>query len=312
MDLECNGMCGDCFVLQRHLAKAYELGMVTMEEIDNAVKNVLTARFKLGMFDPANIVPFNKISPDIVGCENHKNLALEVARQSIVLLKNKDEILPLNINKTKSIAVIGHNANECVFGDYSGTPLNEPVSPLQGIKQFVGKKVKINYVDTKLKTHDLVMVPAKYLVTQNSEKGLKATYFNNKNLNGKGKHALILKLIFIAKITHRIHLFQKVRNLLFGKGFIIAPTDGEYMVGVSSDDGFRLYLNDELKLDYWINRGETLNKIKLNFEENKKYKIKIEWYDDGGDAACRLWWKIPGGKVVIIKKSLRRQRRVTL
>lgn len=90
---------------------------------------------KLGLFDDPNLNPYNKISPSVVGCEKHSQLALEAARQSIVLLKNNKKMLPLNPQKIKSIAVVGINAGNCEFGDYSGTPMNQPVSILEGIKR---------------------------------------------------------------------------------------------------------------------------------------------------------------------------------
>jgi beta-glucosidase len=78
-------------------------------EIDSAAYHVLRARMKLGLFDDPNLNPYNKISPSVVGCEKHSQLALEAARQSIVLLKNNKKMLPLNPQKIKSIAVVGIN-----------------------------------------------------------------------------------------------------------------------------------------------------------------------------------------------------------
>ena len=79
----------------------------------------------------------------VIGSHEHQQLALEAARQSIVLLKNSNNILPLNLKKIRSIAVLGINAATCEFGDYSGNPINEPVSPLQGIINKAGGKVKV-------------------------------------------------------------------------------------------------------------------------------------------------------------------------
>lgn len=140
LDLE----CGDDVYIEP-LLNAYNWGMVSDADIDSAAYHVLRARMRLGLFDDPNHNPYNKISPSIIGSESHKALALEAARQSIVLLKNENNILPINIKKLKSIAVVGINAGSCEFGDYSGTPVGEPISILQGIKDRVGDKIKVNY-----------------------------------------------------------------------------------------------------------------------------------------------------------------------
>ena len=138
LDLE----CGD-YVFGAPLLNAYKQYMVSTAEIDSAAYHVLRARMRLGMFDDPEKNPYNHLSPEIVGCEKHKELALEAARQSIVLLKNQKNTLPLNAKKIKSIAVVGINAANCEFGDYSGTPVNAPVSVLDGIRNRVGNEIKV-------------------------------------------------------------------------------------------------------------------------------------------------------------------------
>ena len=143
LDLECSGYCNECYIYRDYLEKAYEMGKVTECEINLAAFRVLRARFKLGLFDDPSLNPYSSISPSVIGCSKHQKLALETARQSIVLLKNSNKILPLKPGKIKSIAVLGINSATCEFGDYSGKPLNDPVSPLLGIVNRVGKECKI-------------------------------------------------------------------------------------------------------------------------------------------------------------------------
>ena len=138
LDLE----CGDNFYIEP-LHEAYKMGMVDDSDIDRAARRILTARMKLGFFDTSGNNPYDKISPSVIGSEKHRQLALEAAREAIVLLKNANRTLPLNKSKLKSIAVVGLNAATCEFGDYSGQPMTEPVSILQGIKDYVGDKVNV-------------------------------------------------------------------------------------------------------------------------------------------------------------------------
>jgi len=125
------------------------MGKVTESEITSAAFRVLRARFKLGLFDDPSLNPYSSISPSFIGCSEHQQLALETARQSIVLLKNSHNILPVDRKKIRSIAVLGINAATCEFGDYSGTSVNDPVSPLQGIINKAGKGIKIKTLPWK-------------------------------------------------------------------------------------------------------------------------------------------------------------------
>ena len=105
----------------------------------------MSARFRLGMFDPSDKVPYNKINPDENDSPEHRMLSIVAAQQTMVLLKNENHILPLKKN-IKSVAVIGPNADnpEVMYGNYNGTP-SKYVTPLQGIKNEVSKSTKVYY-----------------------------------------------------------------------------------------------------------------------------------------------------------------------
>ena len=128
-----------------HLNEAVKWGYISEAEIDVSVKRLFTARMKLGMFDPQEIVPYSVIKPDANNTEANRQFARKVARESIVLLKNDHSTLPLS-NKIKSIAVIGPYADELsvLLGNYNGDPTN-PVTILQGIKNRAGRKIRITY-----------------------------------------------------------------------------------------------------------------------------------------------------------------------
>jgi beta-glucosidase len=154
LDLECSGYCNECYIYRDYLSRAYQEGKVTESEITAAAFHVLRARFKLGLFDDPSLNPYAAIKPDVIGSHEHQDLALKTAREAIVLLKNNKNLLPLNPSKLKSVAVLGINAATCEFGDYSGTPVNEPVSPLQGIINKIGSKVKVKTLQWQKPTPD--------------------------------------------------------------------------------------------------------------------------------------------------------------
>jgi beta-glucosidase len=130
----------DCFAKLDSLVKNK---ILDLKYIDNAVSNILRAKFAAGLFE--NPYPDRDNFENLVHRSEAKKLALEIAEESIVLLKNEKNILPLKTD-IKSIAVIGPNANQVQFGDYSWTRDNKyGITPLQGIKNITGGKVLINY-----------------------------------------------------------------------------------------------------------------------------------------------------------------------
>jgi beta-glucosidase len=138
----CNLCCGGDY---NALVRATQNGLVTEKEIDQALSRTLWTRFRLGMFDPADKVPYSKLTiKDNDTPENHQ-VSLELARQSLVLLKN-DGILPIDRSKYKRIAVIGPNADSksMLHGNYHGSA-SRPVSILNGIKQLAGPDIEITF-----------------------------------------------------------------------------------------------------------------------------------------------------------------------
>ena len=136
----CDLVCGDDYT---SLVEAVHKGYITETEIDQAVTRLFTARFRLGMFDPDSIVSWAGITPaDTIGS---RHLALKVARESIVLLKNEKHLLPLS-KAIKSIAVIGPYADRIsvLLGNYNGTPAH-PVTILEGIREKTGNTARVTY-----------------------------------------------------------------------------------------------------------------------------------------------------------------------
>jgi beta-glucosidase len=127
------------------LLKAVERGLLAEADIDRALTRLFTARFKLGMFDPPNMVPYAQTPHSVNDSPEHRQLALQAARESIVLLKN-DGILPLNRHSLRSVAVIGPNADdvEVLLGNYNGTP-SAAVTPREGIARKLGPEVQVHY-----------------------------------------------------------------------------------------------------------------------------------------------------------------------
>jgi len=140
-DLNCGG------TLQQNLRKAVDLELLSEEDITLAVTRLFTVRHLLGLFDPPEKVPYTKIPFKVADSPEHRQLALEAARQSLALLKNENDFLPLNKVEIKKVAVIGPTAGLCHLGGYSGSPLVR-ISPYEGIAKYLGYEIHHNYVSS--------------------------------------------------------------------------------------------------------------------------------------------------------------------
>jgi beta-glucosidase len=138
----CDLNCGCTF---EHLPQAVEQGLVDEADLDRSLRRLFGARMRLGMFDPPEAVPYASIPYEVNDCTKHRELALQAARDSIVLLKNENNLLPLSPN-TRTIAVIGPNANSnhVLIANYHGTP-SKPVTPLEGIRAAVSPQTQVLY-----------------------------------------------------------------------------------------------------------------------------------------------------------------------
>jgi len=140
----CDLNCGDAF---KYLSAAVAMEIIPEENIDKAVSRLLTAKFRLGMFDEKEKVPYSSIDSKVIDCEAFRNLALKAAKKSMVLLKNKNSILPLD-KCIKTIAVIGPNVDskDVLLGNYNGTP-SKYVTLLEGIRNKVSEKTRVIYAE---------------------------------------------------------------------------------------------------------------------------------------------------------------------
>lgn len=157
VDLECGSDFKD------NVYKALLLGYLSQAELDQAVRRVLRARFRLGLFDPIISDPYASLNESNIGCDLHAALALDLAEKSLVLLKNtllpptQLPLLPLNNATTHSIVIMGNGANETKFGDYSGTPVRPAISPLKGIQTLAASYgVSVDYIPWRGMTNNFL------------------------------------------------------------------------------------------------------------------------------------------------------------
>lgn len=280
------------------LVGAVKTGLISEAEIDRSVKRLLTARFRLGMFDPPEMVPYARIPFSVNDSPAHRELALKAARESIVLLKNENNFLPLK-KDLKTIAVIGPNADtlEVLLGNYNGTP-SKAVTPLVGIRNKVPPATKVLYAQgATLTSEAVVTVPSAALISSDANgapAGLKGEYFANRDLKGEP---------IITRIDRQVNFDWSDGSPAAGlgqydfsvrwMGKLVPPETGEYLLGATADDGVRVYLDNRLVVEDWSEHAaQTITKA-VNLEGGRSYEIRVEYYQNRGDAVARLVWGPP-------------------
>lgn len=288
----CDLNCGQAY--RQYLQDALNEDMLTEKDLDRALERVLSARFRLGEFDPPDAVPYSSIEDDKLDSKEHRELALEAARKSMVLLKNNG-ILPLQKDKIKTIAVIGPNAAEAQLGIYSGFP-NILVSPLEGIKDKAGALgIKVDYtLGCDLGGGLLRPIDPEYFteVEGTDKKGMKGEYFNNMTLSGEPVMTRIDSTINFSFGSNSPAPEVPADQFSVRWTGKIIPPDIIYHIGTSCDDGSRLYLDGKLIIDDWIEHGEKPVGAKVKLIPGKEYAIVFEYFDNSLGAAARLTWDL--------------------
>jgi len=292
--------CGNVYL---NLKSAIDKKLITEKEIDVAVKRLFKARFKLGMFDSPEKVPYAQIPYSVVDSKEHKALALEAARESIVLLKNKDNILPLK-KDIGTLAVIGPNADQwlMLLGNYNGVP-SDPVTPLRGIKERLSAKSKVLFAQGCELAEGMPMfytVPAENLFSEGNQPGIKVSYFNNKELSGEPLFSSIDKNLDANWYDKAPREDMDDDNFsVRWSGEIKPDRSGLYQLGTISTCNTKLFLNDSLvaktkyhfRDEYGDPRLRKSNALKL--EAGKRYKIVVEAIESFADAQVQLVWATP-------------------
>ena len=294
----CDLNCGEAYGA---LVSAVKKGLIAEQAIDQAVKRLFTQRFRLGMFDPPERIPYAQIPYEVNDSPEHRALALRAARESIVLLKNEDGCLPLH-KDLESIAVIGPNADEVqvLLGNYNGTP-SRAVTPLEGVRKRVSPFTKLYYAQgcqIAEEVPPMRVVPSTYLrpvEADANQTGLTAVYYDN--LEFEGKPAL-------TRIDPSVNFTWKGTTPLTGimgdtfavrwTGSLVPPVSGTYALGVSGLSGYRLYLDGE-KIGEYRGVHHPITRTKdIDLEAGRFYRLRLDYVNEGLDPQVELLWSLRG------------------
>jgi beta-glucosidase len=285
----------DCGNTYKALAGAIKQGLLTEKELDVSVKRLFTARMKLGMFDPPEMVKWAQIPYSANDSPENARLAGETARKSIVLLKNAKNALPLRKN-LRTIAVIGPNADdtEVLLGNYNGTP-SKPVTPLAGIRAKVGTSTSVLYargcdVADGMVSYEPVPDPVfSTVVNGQSRSGVTVEFFNNLQYEGKPVRTEISKNIRAAW-GNDVPYPELVDNQFAVRwsGRITVMESGEYTLRAAG--GFGRLLFDGKQFG---GRGATSPQF-VALEAGRPYEITVEMADRFGGMNVELQWSMRG------------------
>jgi len=272
------------------LVKAVKDGKLTEAQIDVSVKRLFMTRFKLGMFDPPSMVKYAQTPSTVLESAAHKAHALKMAQQSIVMLKNQNQTLPLS-KAAKKIVVLGPNADNpiAILGNYNGVP-SQLKTILQGIKDKL-PNANVVYEKAINFTNDTLLVFTDYtkLCGIDGKQGFKAEYFNNVALKGTPvvRYENELNLSWqegqqvIADITARNFSARYTTNYT-------ADQTGSVTFEVEGDDGYRLLINGAEAINAWTRNRWGARQYKLNMESGKSYQLSLEYWQGDGKANIRL------------------------
>ena len=290
------------FMNKEILMPAIKSGIVKESTIDDKVRRMLTMIIQYGFYDKEQ-------TDKTIALDNPENsqIALQGAREGIVLLKNEAKILPLDKSKVKTIAVIGPNANIVPAGGGSSyTTTFHSVSPFAGITKLAGDQIKVAYsagiednTDNSTFRSSVFYTPqdatgvAELLSSTTPDKirGLKAEYFDNKELKGDPKVTKTDKQINFKWTKAPVQDIPKDDFSARWTGMIKVLKTGDYEFLVSGDDGYRLYVDDKLLSDNWHDQSATLETVKAKLDAGKIHTVKLEYYQASGDAEMHLGWR---------------------
>ena len=289
MDVICGDYRNHMTTEPDNIVAAVKQGLLPQADVDQAVRRLFVARIKLGLFDPPAQV-FPGITAKDYDTPEHREVALDMARQSMVLLKNDNHLLPLKAPQT--IAVIGPNADslDTLVGNYYGKP-SHPVTVLDGIRARF-PNAKILYAQgSGLVGAEEMPVPddALCLDAACAAHGLTADAFATHELTGAPAHS--------EKVAnaHQAWSGEDKDGAMRWTGFITAPKAGEYSFRYASENGYRIFIGDTLVVDEWgVTDAPSIDAGKIALEAGKTYPIRVEAAQTGQTGRQQLVWSVPG------------------
>jgi beta-glucosidase len=302
-DLECGFRAGQAFP---SLVDAVHQNLIPEADVDNALRRLFRARFKLGMFDPPSSFAYGRIPMTEVNSPEHRELSLQAARESMVLLKNENHTLPLKAGLSR-IAVVGPTAElvQSLQGNYNGPP-PAPVYPVVGIeKRFSSAQVAYAQGSTLVEGFAIPIEHTALRPNSGSGDGLTGEYFSSPDLTGKPVLTRTDRNInFNWDKVIPVEGLQRNNYSVRWSGSFVPPAPGDYKLGIrinycyscENAEGFKLYFDGHLLVQ---SEGQKTNErgavfeAPLHFSDTQPHPIRLEYFHHSGSAGIDLTWQAP-------------------
>ena len=287
----------ECGSEYKNLPEAVRRGDIKEADLDKSLRRLLIARFELGDLDSDDLNPWTKIPESVVASKEHKKLAAQMALKSIVLLQNKNNVLPLGnpfcatSGSATDIVVMGPNANDSVmmWGNYSGYP-TRTVTALEGIRQKVCEPYSsVRFVQgCGLTRNESFESRIDEMKDPLGNKGIQATFWNNTDM--KGAPAAVVNLPQAVMLSNGGNTVfapgVNLENISARLDGTLVPTRDETLLfGISGDDKVRLIVNGDTIVDIWKVRQRIQGGQKeIKVEAGKHYRIQIDYVQEAGFA----------------------------
>lgn len=293
----------DCGRVYPNLVAAVSQGLITEAQIDTSITRLFLARFKLGMFDAPARVKWARIPFSTLDQASHKTLARQVARESMVLLKNAG-VLPLR-KDLGSIAVIGPNSDEArmLLGNYNGEP-SDPITPLRGIREAVSRGTRVVYARGSDLADGFPVLDSDargLLTTPDGQAGMRVDFFNTRDMSGAPLFTRTDSTVRGLWNEGAPRAGMNADN--FGvrwTGELRVATSGTYRLGLLGTMKFRLLLNDSLRVrSVYPTRADEypdprmVQSPPLQLEAGVRYRLVVEGEESDGDAQLQLVMSVP-------------------
>ena len=280
----------ECGSTYKSLPEAVRRGDISEEQVNISVRRLLKGRFELGDFDSDELVEWTRIPASVIACKEHKQLALQMAREQMVLLKNNG-ILPLSAKtQGQKLMVMGPNAADStmLWGIYYGQPTHS-VTALEGIENKIGKvgytkACEITYLTETQSIFDR-------MTGADGQPGMTAEYWNNVKMEGTPAAS--------ARYTSRIQL-DNGGNTVFApgveltnfttrmRGSFVAERTEDLDINYVNDDGLRVIVNGDTLHNRWRSDWPIARSSKLHVEQGKRYDVELDYMQLDGDATLNF------------------------
>ena len=297
VDAVLNGTDLECGKVFMNLAEGLKKGLIKESDLDGHLRKTLTGRFELGMFDPADMLPWAGIAPSTISSEAHDQLATQAARESMVLLENKGGVLPLSKN-LKKLAVIGPNAKdvELLNGNYGGTPTEaHQHSLLDGIGAALAEQDVEEIYSPKTCELDDEYTTIPHLLHFNNGRGVKVEFWNNRELSGEPVKTEYWTEPFNFSTFGAWGFAEGVSNDNLSvriTGQYKSTFTGEMKYTLATDNGYVLKVNGQVveeakpgggRRGFGFRRGVEYKSFPV--EEGKTYDVEIAYRRGNGNFA---------------------------